>query len=112
MEVLESIGRMGLGLQGHVAIVAAASKGSRRAVAQELSREGAHVTSSAVKQPVERLLLSNSLRTAATGLARTLAKEYAAFGITVNKVCPGYTRTARLNTLVKSISTRSNVKLA
>jgi 3-oxoacyl-[acyl-carrier protein] reductase len=68
------------------------------------------ITSSAVKQPVDGLLLSNSLRAAVTGLARTLANEYAAYGITVNNVCPGYTRTARLDNLAKSISTRSNVK--
>jgi 3-oxoacyl-[acyl-carrier protein] reductase len=68
------------------------------------------ITSSAVRQPVDGLLLSNSVRAAVTGLGRTLAKEYAAFGITVNSVCPGYARTARLNTPAKSISTRSNVK--
>jgi 3-oxoacyl-[acyl-carrier protein] reductase len=68
------------------------------------------ITSSAVKQPVDGLLLSNSVRAAVTGLARTLANEYAAYGITVNNVCPGYTRTARLDNLAKSISARSNVK--
>jgi 3-oxoacyl-[acyl-carrier protein] reductase len=68
------------------------------------------ITSSAVKQPVDGLLLSNSVRAAVTGLARTLANEYAAHGITVNNVCPGYTRTARLDSLAKSISARSNVK--
>ncbi len=68
------------------------------------------ITSSAVKQPVDGLLLSNSVRAAVTGLARTLANEYAPYGITVNNVCPGYTRTARLDNLAKSISTRSNVQ--
>ncbi len=68
------------------------------------------ITSSAVKQPVDGLLLSNSLRAAVTGLARTLANEYAAFGITVNNVCPGYTRTGRLDELAGSISARGNVK--
>ncbi|HEX8766457.1 MAG TPA: SDR family NAD(P)-dependent oxidoreductase, partial [Candidatus Acidoferrum sp.] len=46
------------------------------------------ITSSAVKQPVDGLLLSNSVRAAVAGLARTLANEYAAVGITVNNVCP------------------------
>ena len=68
------------------------------------------ITSSAVKQPVDGLLLSNSVRAAVTGLARTLANEYAPYGITVNNVCPGYTRTARLDGLASSISARTNVK--
>lgn len=52
-----------------------------------------------MKQPIDGLLLSNSLRAAVTGLAKTLANEFGASGITVNNVCPGYTRTARLEEL-------------
>jgi len=68
------------------------------------------ITSSAVKQPVDGLLLSNSVRSAVTGLARTLANDYAAHGITVNNVCPGFTRTARLDTLAATISARTGCK--
>jgi 3-oxoacyl-[acyl-carrier protein] reductase len=68
------------------------------------------ITSSAVKQPVDGLLLSNSVRAAVAGLARTLANEYAADGITVNNVCPGFTRTARLDGLAATISARTGVK--
>jgi 3-oxoacyl-[acyl-carrier protein] reductase len=68
------------------------------------------ITSSAVKQPVDGLLLSNSLRSAVTGLAKTLANEYAGFGITVNNVCPGYTRTGRLDGLAHAISGRAGGK--
>jgi len=68
------------------------------------------ITSSAVKQPVDGLLLSNSIRSAVTGLARTLANEYAAHGITVNNVCPGYTRTARLDGLASTISKRTGAQ--
>ena len=68
------------------------------------------ITSYSVKQPVDGLLLSNSLRAAVTGLARTLANEYGSHGITVNNVCPGYTRTARLDDLAGSISARTGVK--
>ena len=71
---------------------------------------GRLITSSAVKQPVDGLLLSNSIRSAVTGLARTLANEYAADGITVNNVCPGYTRTARLDGLASTISASSGSK--
>jgi 3-oxoacyl-[acyl-carrier protein] reductase len=55
-----------------------------------------NITSIAVKQPVDGLILSNSVRAAVTGFARTLANEVAAEGITVNNVMPGYTRTERL----------------
>src|ERR1700731_283170 len=68
------------------------------------------ITSYAVKQPVDGLLLSNSIRSAVTGLARTLANEYGAHGITVNNVCPGYTRTDRLGDLAKAISERTGAK--
>jgi 3-oxoacyl-[acyl-carrier protein] reductase len=53
-------------------------------------------TSVAVKQPVEGLILSNSIRAAVVGMARTLANEVAAHGVTVNNVLPGFTRTERL----------------
>jgi 3-oxoacyl-[acyl-carrier protein] reductase len=68
------------------------------------------ITSSAVKQPVDGLLLSNSIRSAVTGLARTLANEYGADGITVNNLCPGYTRTDRLDNLAAAISARTGAK--
>ncbi len=57
------------------------------------------ITSMSVKQPVDGLLLSNSVRAAVAGLARTLANEFGADGITVNNVCPGYTLTERLDEL-------------
>lgn len=63
-----------------------------------------NVTSIAVKQPVEGLMLSNSLRAAVTGLARTLANEVAPFGVTVNNLMPGYTRTERLEELAGHIA--------
>jgi len=58
-----------------------------------------NITSIAVKQPVDGLILSNSVRAAVTGFARTLANEVARHGITVNNVMPGYTRTDRLEDL-------------
>jgi 3-oxoacyl-[acyl-carrier protein] reductase len=63
-----------------------------------------NVTSIAVKQPVEGLILSNSVRAAVTGFARTLANEVAAFGITANNVMPGYTRTDRLEELAGRVA--------
>jgi 3-oxoacyl-[acyl-carrier protein] reductase len=60
-----------------------------------------NITSIAVKQPVQNLILSNSVRAAVTGFARTLANEVAPFGITVNNVMPGYTRTQRVEELAR-----------
>lgn len=68
------------------------------------------ITSYSVKQPVEGLLLSNSLRAGVTGVARTLANEYGQYGITVNNVCPGYTRTDRLDDLAGMMAERSGAK--
>lgn len=58
-----------------------------------------NITSIAVKQPVDGLILSNAVRAAVTGFAKTLANEVAAFGVTVNNVLPGYTRTERVEKL-------------
>jgi 3-oxoacyl-[acyl-carrier protein] reductase len=55
-----------------------------------------------VKQPIEGLMLSNSVRAAVAGLAKTLANEFGAHGITVNNVCPGYTLTERLDELAEA----------
>lgn len=68
-----------------------------------------NVTSIAVKQPVDQLILSNSLRAAVTGFARTLANEVAPFGITVNNVLPGYTRTERVDELAAARSAREGI---
>lgn len=55
-----------------------------------------NVTSIAAKQPVDNLMLSNSIRAAVIGFARTLANEAAPFGVTVNNLIPGFTRTDRM----------------
>ncbi len=68
-----------------------------------------NVTSIAVKQPVDGLMLSNSLRAAVTGLARTLANEVADQGVTVNNLMPGYPRTERLEHLASHIAEQRGV---
>jgi 3-oxoacyl-[acyl-carrier protein] reductase len=65
-----------------------------------------NVTSIAVKQPVDGLMLSNSLRAAVTGFAKTLANEVAQHGITVNNILPGYTRTERVEQLAAATAER------
>ena len=66
-----------------------------------------NVTSIAVKQPIDSLMLSNSLRAAVTGFARTLANEVAPFNVTVNNLMPGYTRTDRVVELAQAVAERS-----
>jgi 3-oxoacyl-[acyl-carrier protein] reductase len=61
-----------------------------------------NVTSIAAKQPIEGLMLSNSLRAAVIGFARTLANEVAPFNVTVNNLLPGYTRTDRVQELARA----------
>lgn len=57
------------------------------------------ITSVSVKQPIDGLILSNSVRSAVTGLVKSLSNEYAPFNVLVNNVCPGYTATERLKSL-------------
>jgi len=71
-----------------------------------------NITSIAVKQPVDNLMLSNSLRAAVTGFARTLANEVATFGITVNNILPGYTRTERVADLAEMMSEKEGISAA
>ena len=68
-----------------------------------------NVTSIAVKQPVDNLILSNSVRSAVTGFARTLANEVATDGVTVNNILPGYTRTERVEELAKATAAKEGL---
>jgi 3-oxoacyl-[acyl-carrier protein] reductase len=57
------------------------------------------ITSISVRQPIPTLVLSNALRAAVTGLAKTLSREVAADGITVNCIAPDAILTDRLREL-------------
>ncbi len=61
-----------------------------------------NITSVTVKQPVDGLILSNAVRAAVVGLAKSLANELGPFGVLVNNVCPGYTRTERIIQLAEA----------
>ena len=58
-----------------------------------------NVTSISVKQPVDGLLLSNTVRAGLTSWAKTVSNEVAADGVTINNVAPGYTLTERQDEL-------------
>jgi 3-oxoacyl-[acyl-carrier protein] reductase len=54
------------------------------------------ITSVSVRQPIPNLILSNTARAGVTGYLKTLAREVAADGVTVNSVQPGIHRTNRI----------------
>ncbi|MFL5730719.1 MAG: SDR family oxidoreductase [Cytophagaceae bacterium] len=60
-----------------------------------------NITSFSVKEPIAGLGVSNTIRAAVTAWAKTLAAETGKYGITVNNVLPGYTRTGRLDSLIE-----------
>jgi 3-oxoacyl-[acyl-carrier protein] reductase len=65
------------------------------------------ITSLTVKQPVDNLVLSNTVRAAVAGLVKSLSNEYAARNVLVNNVCPGYTATDRLKDLSSTLAKQS-----
>jgi 3-oxoacyl-[acyl-carrier protein] reductase len=68
-----------------------------------------NITSVAAKQPMDGLILSNSLRAAVSAFARTLATEVAPEGITVNNLMPGFTRTERVVSLSEQMASARSV---
>lgn len=59
-----------------------------------------NIISTSVKQPIVGLGVSNTIRGAVAQWAKTLSLELGPWGITVNNVLPGYTRTARLDAVL------------
>lgn len=58
-----------------------------------------NMTSISVKQPIDGLILSNTVRSGVIGMAKTLSNELAPHNVTVNNICPGYTMTERVRSL-------------
>jgi len=71
-----------------------------------------NIISTSVRIPVKNLGVSNTIRGAVASWSKTMANELAAFGITVNNILPGYTKTARLDSLIKNIATRRSIETA
>ena len=66
-----------------------------------------NVISTSVKQPLDGLGVSNTIRGAVASWSKTLANELGEFGITVNNVLPGATGTERLNQIIKNKSIKT-----
>lgn len=67
------------------------------------------ITSVSVKQPMPGLILSNVVRAGVAGLAKSLSNEFGKNNILVNIVCPGFTRTKRVEDLAKTLSVKKGV---
>ena len=66
-----------------------------------------NMISTSVKQPLDGLGVSNTIRGAVANWAKTLANELGQFGITVNNVLPGATGTERLTDIIKNKSSKT-----
>lgn len=60
-----------------------------------------NITSIAVKQPIENLVLSNSVRSAVVGLAKTISRDYAKNNILINNIAPGMIMTKRIESMLE-----------
>ena len=69
------------------------------------------ITSFTVKQPLPNLILSNSIRAATAGLTKSLANEFGEYGIRVNSLLPGWTRTARIDEILNNRIMTNNTTL-
>ncbi|PKQ69067.1 hypothetical protein BZG01_01825 [Labilibaculum manganireducens] len=65
--------------------------------------------SSSVKQPIDNLVLSTSLRLSVVGFVKTLSQEIAESGVTLNIVGPGYHETPAINRLLEKKAEQENI---
>ncbi len=66
-----------------------------------------NMISTSVKQPLDGLGVSNTIRGAVASWSKTLANELGEYGITVNNVLPGATGTERLSEIIKNKSAKT-----
>jgi 3-oxoacyl-[acyl-carrier protein] reductase len=90
-------------MQGAVALTTASAWRLAKAVLPAMKARGSGViiflTSSSTKEVIEGLLLSNMMRAAVVGMAKTMSKELGPHGIRVLCVAPGRIHTARIEAL-------------
>ena len=63
-----------------------------------------NMVSISAKQPIDTLILSNTTRAGVLGFSKSLSNQLAPFRITVNSVCPGYTKTERVEDLATAFA--------
>jgi len=83
-----------------------------RSVIEGMKTEGygriINIISTSVRIPLKNLGVSNTTRGAVASWAKTMANELGEYGITVNNVLPGFTKTKRLQSLIENIAKRGN----
>jgi 3-oxoacyl-[acyl-carrier protein] reductase len=90
-----------LSLMSHVRLIRGALPHLRKSPAASVLT----ITSISVKQPIENLVLSNSVRAATVGLTKSLALELGREGIRFNSILPGWTETERVIELMTARAT-------
>ena len=70
-----------------------------------------NIISTSVKIPLNNLGVSNTTRGAVASWAKTMANELGGFGITVNNVLPGFTSTARLESLANTLASNKGISV-
>jgi 3-oxoacyl-[acyl-carrier protein] reductase len=93
-----------LSLLSHVRMIRAALPHLRKSEAASVLT----ITSVSVKQPIPRLVLSNSIRAATVGLTKTLALELGPDGIRFNSILPSWTETERVYHLMEDRAKTNN----
>jgi 3-oxoacyl-[acyl-carrier protein] reductase len=71
-----------------------------------------NIISTSVKVPLPNLGVSNTICGSVASWAKTISNELAQFGITVNNILPGMTRTARLDTIISNTSQKTGKPVA
>ncbi len=68
-----------------------------------------NITSLTVKQPADNLLLSNSVRAAIVGLAKTVSRDLARDNVLINNVAPYYVATKRIDYLMEETAAKKGI---
>lgn len=70
-----------------------------------------NIISTSVRIPLKNLGVSNTIRGAVASWAKTMSNELGQYGITVNNVLPGFTRTQRLDAIIENTATKKGVSI-
>ena len=70
-----------------------------------------NLTSVSVKQPLKPLVLSNGVRIGLIGASKTISQELAGFGITINNIATGWTKTERVEQILNLKAQQENISI-